>query len=142
MIYVIVEEKGQYSDYSMAVLCAYTDKAVAEAKLAKLQEELPILKSASEEYGRSIQEWHQRNPRPTYPHETSKWWQNSMLSAEKEVALAQYREACKAFDDQFQAFDEQLCKQLAEQCNLLPDQFRYWYDRDPYDISILEVEGY
>jgi hypothetical protein len=62
MIFVVVRESGEYSDYNMELMFASTDKSIAETKLQELEEREKPLKKAYAEYRVLMDEYKKAYP--------------------------------------------------------------------------------
>jgi hypothetical protein len=131
MIYVIVKERGEYSDYSMQVLCAYTNKEVAEAKLKELEEVLPRLKTAQQEYQQAMIQFEKECPFPRPPF--SKGW-------EKTAEGAAFHQRVREYSDAYDKFRRSKCQELNEKHRVSGEEITIWHDEPR--LSIEEVEGY
>lgn len=133
MIYVIVKESGSYSDYGMELLCAYTHKPTAEAKLAELEGIQERQKIANADYQKHYSHIVEEHPRPAHmeiprgkSYKTDAKWLAYSEEVRKHTLLV----------------DELLNKAAAEVAakhNIPVENARYGSE---YILSIEEVEGY
>lgn len=68
MIYVLVEESGEYSSYNKDNIFASLSKDVVEAKLYEYEKIENIRKEFSDEYHSLYREWSKLNPYPNNTH--------------------------------------------------------------------------
>jgi hypothetical protein len=132
VIYVIIKESGSYSDYRKEIVCAYTHKPTAEAKLTELE---GIQKRGNEGYQEYLtlrEQIDKQHPAPPAPERTGwHYWE----TPEFQVYHKTYQE--------WQQTVVALCRaeqsQLASKYNLSVEDVEYGHY---YDLSIEEVEGY
>jgi hypothetical protein len=132
MIYVIIKESGSYSDYGKEIVCAYTHKPTAEAKLTELE---GIQKRGNEAY----QEYHSLREQSNEQHQPPV---SPNISGGNYWNTPEWQAHAKGYKEWQQMIAALLLterKRLASKYNLSVEDVEYGHY---YDLSLEEVEGY
>lgn len=131
MIYVLIQQSGEYSDYSMDVLFASADKSKMESKKEKLEEAQRLSKKVMDELSPWVQELNLQYPTPKLPY-------NAKTNKERDLEEEKWRAKCR---DIYAIRDEKTKVKTAELCQkhgIAVESYNPYYDEPDY--SIMEVE--
>lgn len=124
MIYVVIKEVGEYSDYSKRLMFASISKDSAELKCTALAEAQKPVMAASEEFKVKIKDWDLKNKRPNVNY-----------------GAPEFAPTMNAFYEMQDAFQVQTKAELALKYKVLADEIEYGTYCYEGTFSIEEVES-
>jgi len=133
MIYVIVKEEGEYSDYRMELLYAYTNKETAEEKLKSLEKVLARTNPAQKELQDFYADFNTNNPYPLSITTSRRYWDN--------IDHTEYNLKIAERNNKFSLARATKLLELTKKFDITEEQLLYW-GSDEVEISIQAVEGY